>query len=160
MEYILHYTLYLPWIIQWTLLKQEFILRFDADICISTVQMIYTSQNPEISSIHPLIAPWCTPIDHRRFISGQVLGLVHGEEGGAGGELCGEGARLIIRLFFGFVSVFLKINLPIVANSVGGWHNEALNQFRKLGSALSRNTGTEESVCIGQVRDVFRKKTI
>ena len=31
--------------------------------------------------------------------------------------------------------------LPIVANSVGGWHNEALNQFRKLGSALSRNRG-------------------
>ena len=25
------------------------------------------------------------------FISGQVLGLVHGEEGGAGGELGGEG---------------------------------------------------------------------
>ena len=41
--------------------------------------------------------------------------------------------------------------LPIVANSVRGWHNEALNQFRKLGSALSKNTGTEESVCIGQV---------
>ena len=41
--------------------------------------------------------------------------------------------------------------VPVVANSVGGWHNEALTQFRKLGSALSRNTGTEESVCIGQV---------
>ena len=41
--------------------------------------------------------------------------------------------------------------LPIIANSVGGWHNEALNQFKKLGSALSRNTGTDESVCIGQV---------
>ena len=41
--------------------------------------------------------------------------------------------------------------LPIVANSLGGWHNEALHQFRKLGSALSRNTGTDESVCVGQV---------
>ena len=41
--------------------------------------------------------------------------------------------------------------VPIVANSVGGWHKEALTQFHKLGSALSRNTGTEESVCIGQI---------
>ena len=41
--------------------------------------------------------------------------------------------------------------VPIVANSIGGWHKAALTQFRKLGSALSRNTGTEESICINQI---------
>lgn len=31
--------------------------------------------------------------------------------------------------------------IPIVAESLGGWHKVALEQFRKLGSALARHTG-------------------
>ena len=34
--------------------------------------------------------------------------------------------------------------IPIVAESLGGWHQVALEQFRKLGSALARHTGQEE----------------
>ena len=34
--------------------------------------------------------------------------------------------------------------IPIVAESLGGWHKVALEQFRKLGSALARHTGQEE----------------
>ena len=34
--------------------------------------------------------------------------------------------------------------IPIVAESLGGWHQVALDQFRKLGSALARHTGQEE----------------
>ena len=34
--------------------------------------------------------------------------------------------------------------IPIVAESLGGWHQIALEQFRKLGSALARHTGQEE----------------
>ena len=33
--------------------------------------------------------------------------------------------------------------IPIVAESLGGWHKVALEQFRKLGSALARHTGQE-----------------
>ena len=38
-----------------------------------------------------------------------------------------------------------------IANSLGGWHKTAITQFRKLGSALSKNTGTEESICTNQI---------
>ena len=34
--------------------------------------------------------------------------------------------------------------IPIVAESLGGWHKVALEQFSKLGSALGRHTGQEE----------------
>ena len=34
--------------------------------------------------------------------------------------------------------------IPIVAESLGGWHQVALEQFQKLGSALARHTGQEE----------------
>jgi len=34
--------------------------------------------------------------------------------------------------------------IPIVAESLGGWHKIALEQFSKLGSALGRHTGQEE----------------
>ena len=34
--------------------------------------------------------------------------------------------------------------IPIVAESLGGWHKVALEQFGKLGSALGRHTGQEE----------------
>ena len=34
--------------------------------------------------------------------------------------------------------------IPIVAESLGGWHKVALEQFRKLGSALARHTGQGE----------------
>ena len=31
--------------------------------------------------------------------------------------------------------------IPVVAESMGGWHKVALEQLRKLGSALARHTG-------------------
>ena len=34
--------------------------------------------------------------------------------------------------------------IPVVAESLGGWHQVALDQFRKLGSALGRHTVQEE----------------
>ena len=34
--------------------------------------------------------------------------------------------------------------IPVVAESLGGWHQVALDQFRKLGSALARHTGQDE----------------
>ena len=41
--------------------------------------------------------------------------------------------------------------IPIVAESLGGWHQVALDQFRKLGSALARHTGQEEGEKIGHL---------
>ena len=35
--------------------------------------------------------------------------------------------------------------IPVVAESLGGWHREALEQLHKLSSALARHTGQEES---------------
>ena len=34
--------------------------------------------------------------------------------------------------------------IPVVEESLGGWHHVALDQFRKLGSALARHTGQDE----------------
>ena len=34
--------------------------------------------------------------------------------------------------------------IPMAAESLGGWHKVALEQLRKLGSALARYTGQEE----------------
>ena len=41
--------------------------------------------------------------------------------------------------------------IPIVAESMGGWHKVALEQLRKLGSALARHTGQEEGETIGHL---------
>ena len=41
--------------------------------------------------------------------------------------------------------------IPIVAESTGGWHKVALEQFKKLGSALARHTGQEESETINHL---------
>ena len=41
--------------------------------------------------------------------------------------------------------------IPIVAESLGGWHPTAVEQFRKLGSALARQTGQEESEAIAHL---------
>ena len=41
--------------------------------------------------------------------------------------------------------------IPIVAESLGGWHKVALEQFSKLGSALARHTGQEEGEKIGHL---------
>ena len=38
---------------------------------------------------------------------------------------------------------------PLVAETLGGWHESAVEQIKKLGSALARNTGQEESDKIG-----------
>ena len=41
--------------------------------------------------------------------------------------------------------------IPVVAESMGGWHKAALEQFRKLGSALARHTGQEEGETISHL---------
>ena len=34
--------------------------------------------------------------------------------------------------------------IPMVAECLGGWHDDAVHQVKKLGGALARNTGQEE----------------
>ena len=41
--------------------------------------------------------------------------------------------------------------IPVVAESLGGWHPVAAEQIRKLGSALARHTGQEESEAISHL---------
>ena len=41
--------------------------------------------------------------------------------------------------------------IPVVAESLGGWHPVAVEQIRKLGSALARHTGQEESEAISHL---------
>ena len=41
--------------------------------------------------------------------------------------------------------------IPIVAESLGGWHPVAAEQIRKLGSALARHTGQEEGEAISHL---------
>ena len=41
--------------------------------------------------------------------------------------------------------------LPLASESLGGWHEIASKEVRKLGSALSRHTGQEESEVIGHL---------
>ena len=41
--------------------------------------------------------------------------------------------------------------IPVVAESLGGWHPAAVEQIRKLGSALARHTGQEESEAISHL---------
>ena len=41
--------------------------------------------------------------------------------------------------------------IPMVAESLGGWHKVALDQMRKLGSALARHTGQEEGETISHL---------
>ena len=41
--------------------------------------------------------------------------------------------------------------IPIVAESLGGWHKVALEQFSKPGSALARHTGQEEGEKVGHL---------
>ena len=41
--------------------------------------------------------------------------------------------------------------IPIVAESLGGWHKVALEQLSKLGSALARHTGQEEGEKTGHL---------
>ena len=43
--------------------------------------------------------------------------------------------------------------IPIVAESesMGGWHKVALEQIRKIGSALARHTGQEEGETISHL---------
>ena len=47
--------------------------------------------------------------------------------------------------------------IPIVAESLGGWHQVAMEQFRKLGSALARHTGQEEGE---KVDHLFKRVSI
>ena len=41
--------------------------------------------------------------------------------------------------------------IPVVAESMGGWHKVAMEQLKKLGSALARHTGQEEGETIGHL---------
>ena len=41
--------------------------------------------------------------------------------------------------------------IPLPAETLGGWHEQAVLQVRKLGSALARQTGQEESVAIAHL---------
>ena len=41
--------------------------------------------------------------------------------------------------------------IPVVAESLGGWHPVAVEQIRKLGSALARHTGQEEGEAISHL---------
>ena len=41
--------------------------------------------------------------------------------------------------------------IPMAAESLGGWHKVALEQLRKLGSALARHTGQEEGETISHL---------
>ena len=41
--------------------------------------------------------------------------------------------------------------IPMPAETLGGWHEQAVLQVRKLGSAQARQTGQEESVAIGHL---------
>ena len=41
--------------------------------------------------------------------------------------------------------------LPIVAESLGGWHNGAEREVKKLGAALARHTGQEEGEAISHL---------
>ena len=41
--------------------------------------------------------------------------------------------------------------LPLVAESLGGWHPQAEAEIKKLGSALARHTGQDEGECISHL---------
>ena len=38
--------------------------------------------------------------------------------------------------------------IPMPVETIGGWHEQTVNQVKKLGSALARHTGQEESEAI------------
>ena len=41
--------------------------------------------------------------------------------------------------------------IPIVAESLGGWHSVAVVQIKKIGSALARHTGQEEATVVSHL---------
>ena len=41
--------------------------------------------------------------------------------------------------------------IPVVAESTGGWHKIAMEQLKKLGSALARHTGQQEGETIAHL---------
>ena len=41
--------------------------------------------------------------------------------------------------------------LPLVAESLGGWHPKAEAEIKKLGAALARHTGQDEGECISHL---------
>ena len=47
--------------------------------------------------------------------------------------------------------------LPLAVESLGAWHKSAINEVKKLGSALARHTGEEESTT---VRHLFQQLSI
>jgi hypothetical protein len=47
--------------------------------------------------------------------------------------------------------------VPLAMESLGGWHEDAVREVKKLGGALARNTGAEKSTC---VRHLFQRLSI
>ena len=47
--------------------------------------------------------------------------------------------------------------LPLAVESLGAWHKSAIAEIKKLGSALARHTGEEESISI---RHLFQQLSI
>ena len=41
--------------------------------------------------------------------------------------------------------------IPLVVESLGGWHNQTVTQVKKIGSALARHTGGEEGEVISHM---------
>ena len=47
--------------------------------------------------------------------------------------------------------------VPLALESLGGWHEAAIRELKKLGSALARHSGAEESTCI---RHLFQRLSV
>ena len=47
--------------------------------------------------------------------------------------------------------------IPLPVETLGGWHDQAVQQVKKLGAALSRQTGQEESEAI---RHLFQRLSV
>ena len=47
--------------------------------------------------------------------------------------------------------------VPLALESLGGWHEAAIRELKKLGSALARHSGAEESTVI---RHLFQRLSI
>ena len=47
--------------------------------------------------------------------------------------------------------------VPLALESLGGWHKAAIREVKKLGGALARHSGAEESTCI---RHLFQRLSV
>ena len=47
--------------------------------------------------------------------------------------------------------------IPVAADTLGGWHNVAVQQIKKLGAVLARHRGEEEHI---EVRHLFQRLSL